>query len=54
MFKVSCIQLCSSDCDRNNLKRTTALIKKAIILFVKLLKAFKLADIMINCFELKY
>ncbi len=30
MFKVSCIQLCSSDCDRNNLKRTTALIKKAI------------------------
>ncbi len=30
MFKVSCIQLCSTDCDKNNLKRTTALIKKAI------------------------
>ena len=30
MFKVSCIQLCSTDCDRNNLKRTTALIKKAV------------------------
>ena len=30
MFKVSCIQLCSSDCDQDNLKRTTVLIKKAI------------------------
>tara|TARA_B100001559_G_scaffold321007_1_gene335484 strand:- start:2451 stop:3245 length:795 start_codon:yes stop_codon:yes gene_type:complete len=30
MFKVSCIQLCSTDCDKNNLKRTTNLIKKAI------------------------
>ena len=30
MFKVSCIQLCSTDCDQNNLKRTTALIKKAV------------------------
>ena len=30
MFKVSCIQLCSTDCDQNNLKRTTKLIKKAI------------------------
>ena len=30
MFKVSCIQLCSSDCDQDNLKRTTMLIKKAI------------------------
>ena len=30
MFKVSCIQLCSTDCDRNNLERTTALIKKAV------------------------
>ncbi len=30
MFKVSCIQLCSTDCDQNNLKRTTILIKKAI------------------------
>ena len=25
MFRVSCIQLCSTDCDRNNLKRTKAL-----------------------------
>ena len=30
MFKVSCIQLCSTDCDKDNLKRTTALIKKAV------------------------
>ena len=30
MFRVSCIQLCSSDCDQDNLKRTTMLIKKAI------------------------
>ena len=30
MFKVSCIQLCSTDCDQNNLKRTTELIKKAV------------------------
>ena len=30
MFKVSCIQLCSTDCDQNNLKRTTVLIKKAV------------------------
>lgn len=30
MFKVSCIQLCSTDCDQNNLERTTTLIKKAI------------------------
>ena len=30
MFKVSCIQLCSTDCDQNNLKRTTKLIKKAV------------------------
>ena len=28
MFKVSCIQLCSTDCDQNNLKRTTKLNKK--------------------------
>ena len=30
MFKVSCIQLCSTDCDKDNLKRTTVLIKKAV------------------------
>ena len=30
MFKVSCIQLCSTDCDRDNLERTTVLIKKAV------------------------
>ena len=30
MFKVSCIQLCSTDCDKDNLKRTTKLIKKAV------------------------
>ena len=30
MFKVSCIQLCSTDCDQNNLERTSRLIKQAI------------------------
>ena len=30
MFRVSCIQLCSSDCIKNNLKRTEKLIKKAV------------------------
>ena len=30
MFRVSCIQMCSSDCIKNNLMRTERLIKKAI------------------------
>jgi len=30
MFRVSCIQLCSSDCIKNNLERTEKLIKKAV------------------------
>ena len=30
MFRVSCIQMCSSDCIENNLKRSEKLIKKAI------------------------
>ena len=30
MFRVSCIQMCSSDCIKNNLKRTEKLIKAAI------------------------
>ena len=30
MFKVSCIQLCSTDFDKKNLKRKKNLIKKAI------------------------
>ena len=30
MFKVSCIQMCSSDCIKNNLERSEKLIKKAI------------------------
>ena len=30
MFKVSCIQMCSSDCIKNNLKKTEKLIKTAI------------------------
>ena len=30
MFKVSCIQLCSSDCIKSNLERSERLIKKAV------------------------
>ena len=30
MFRVSCIQLCSSDCIKSNLKRSEKLIKKAV------------------------
>ena len=30
MFRVSCIQLCSSDCIKNNLERTEKMIKKAV------------------------
>ena len=30
MFRVSCIQLCSSDCIKSNLKRSERLIKKAV------------------------
>ena len=30
MFRVSCIQLCSSDCIKSNLERTEKLIKKAV------------------------
>ena len=30
MFRVSCIQMCSTDCIENNLKRTEKLIKKAV------------------------
>ena len=30
MFRVSCIQMCSSDCIKNNLKRTEKLIKRAV------------------------
>ena len=30
MFRVSCIQMCSSDCIKNNLKKTEKLIKTAI------------------------
>ena len=30
MFRLSCIQLCSSDCIKNNLERTEKLIKKAV------------------------
>ena len=30
MFRVSCIQMCSSDCIKDNLKRTENLIKKAV------------------------
>ena len=30
MFKVSCIQMCSSDCIKDNLKRSEKLIKKAV------------------------
>tara|TARA_B100000575_G_scaffold212659_1_gene173487 strand:+ start:184 stop:978 length:795 start_codon:yes stop_codon:yes gene_type:complete len=30
MFRVSCIQLCSSDCIKDNLKRSEKLIKKAV------------------------
>ena len=30
MFRVSCIQMCSSDCIENNLKRSEKLIKKAV------------------------
>ena len=30
MFRVSCIQMCSSDCIQNNLKRTEKLIKRAV------------------------
>ena len=30
MFRVSCIQMCSSDCIKDNLKRSEKLIKKAI------------------------
>ena len=30
MFRVSCIQLCSSDCIKSNLERSERLIKKAV------------------------
>ena len=30
MFRVSCIQLCSSDCIKSNLQRSERLIKKAV------------------------
>ena len=30
MFRVSCIQMCSSDCFKDNLKRSEKLIKKAV------------------------